>query len=154
MAGWMLFEIMYISVIGASFCHVVIRSAVCSVVPCNTSGSQKWIGAAPIFIVRAKVMIVVENLFLSSKMSQLPVCQALVVLARSIIADAIACVRKYLVVASDARVVFGFEMTGRMANMFSSSPTQAMSQLELDMVVIVPIIILRVIIVMAGGVMY
>ena len=89
-----------------------------------------------------------ENLFLSSRMSQLPVCQALVVLDNNIIADAIACVKKYLIVASDARVVFGFEIIGRMANMFSSSPIQAISQLELDMVIIVPIMILRVMIVM------
>ena len=40
-AGWMLFEIMYINEMGASFCHVVISNAVCSVVPCSTSGSQK-----------------------------------------------------------------------------------------------------------------
>ena len=39
--GWMLFEIIYISEMGASFCHVVISNAVCSVVPCSTSGSQK-----------------------------------------------------------------------------------------------------------------
>ena len=142
---------MYISVTGAIFCHVVISSAVCSVVPCNTSGSQKWIGAAPIFIIKDRAMIVVENLFLSSRMFQLPVCQTLIVLDSSIIADAIACVKKYLVVASDARVVFGFEMIGRIANMFSSKPIQAISQLELDIVIMVPIVMLRKTIVMDAG---
>lgn len=45
--------------IGASFCHVRIVRLVSVVVPWVTSGSQKWNGAAAIFIIRARVIIVV-----------------------------------------------------------------------------------------------
>lgn len=45
--------------IGASFCHVKIVRLVSVVEPCVTSGSQKWNGAAAIFIIRASVIIVV-----------------------------------------------------------------------------------------------
>lgn len=46
--------------IGASFCHVRIVRLVSVVEPCVTSGSQKWNGAAAIFIIKARVIIVIE----------------------------------------------------------------------------------------------
>lgn len=56
--------------IGASFCHVKIVRLVSVVEPCVTSGSQKWNGAAAIFIIRAKVMIVIGVSFDMSVISQ------------------------------------------------------------------------------------
>lgn len=44
---------------GASFCHVERIRPVVKSRPCNTSGSQKWVGASPIFIARAMVMMAV-----------------------------------------------------------------------------------------------
>lgn len=45
--------------IGASFCHVRIVRLVSVVEPCVTSGNQKWKGAAAIFIIKARVIIVI-----------------------------------------------------------------------------------------------
>ena len=88
---------------GASFCQVdrirpVVRSR-----PCRTSGSQKWAGASPTFSARAIVTAVAGNGWESCRIFHSPVIQALVVLANRIMAAAVACVRKYLVVASTAR---------------------------------------------------
>lgn len=88
---------------GASFCQVdkmrpVVRSS-----PCNTSGSQVWRGAMPILRERAKTMSVVGTGWVISWMFHWPVSHALVVLANRRVAAAVACVRKYLVVASTAR---------------------------------------------------
>lgn len=52
------FAIEYSSAVGAIFCQVVIRRAVCIVEPCRTSGSQKCIGAVPTLIIRAMVIMV------------------------------------------------------------------------------------------------
>lgn len=71
--------------------------------PCNTSGSQKWRGARPSFMDRAIVSIMQAGWFVSCVMSQVPVDQALIVLAKSTMAEAAAWVRKYLVAASAAR---------------------------------------------------
>lgn len=54
---------------GASFCHVSIVRLVSVVVPCVTSGSQKWNGAAAIFIIRASVISVVDVWFVVSVIS-------------------------------------------------------------------------------------
>lgn len=43
---------------GASFCQVDISKPVVRSRPCNTSGSQMWRGARPIFSPRAMVIIV------------------------------------------------------------------------------------------------
>lgn len=42
--------------------------------------------------------------------------------------EAMACVRKYFVVASVARGCFGFEISGSRHRVFSSSPSHAISQ--------------------------
>lgn len=98
--GSMFFDVMYISVVGAIFCHVDISIDVCSIDPCITSGSQKCTGAAPIFVARATAMIAEAYLLFSCVMSQVPSCHALIVPENRIMVDAIACVRKYFVVAS------------------------------------------------------
>lgn len=129
----------YIKDSGANFCHVVIISAVFSEVPCSTSGNQKCRGARPSFMDRAIVSMVQAGWFVSWEMSHVPVCHAFVVLANSSKAEAAAWVRKYLVVASVERGWWCFEIIGIMDKVFSSRPTQAISQCVLDMVMIVPI---------------
>lgn len=80
-------------VIGAIFCQVRMVRVVMVVVPCDTSGSQKWNGAAAIFIIRAKVMIVVAVGSIVMLVSQFEVFNAFVVAAISIAVEAIVCVR-------------------------------------------------------------
>lgn len=111
---------------------------VVSEAPCNTSGSQKWAGASPNFIPSAVVISVFDVWLSRSRMFHCPVVWALSELENKIMADAAACVRKYLVEASVARGWWIFEMTGRMARVLSSSPIHASSQWWLDMVMIVP----------------
>ena len=74
----------------------------------------------------------------SSRIFHSPVIQALVVLANRIVAAAVACVRKYLVVASTARGWWCWAMRGRMARVLISRPIQARSQCELANVRVVP----------------
>ncbi len=71
-------------------------------------------------------------------MSHCPVSQALVVLAKSNMAAAVAWVKKYLVVASTARGWWCWAIRGIMARVFISSPIQARSQWELANVIVVP----------------
>jgi len=67
-----------------------------------------------------------------------PVIHALVVLAKRIIAAAVAWVRKYLVVASTARGWWCWAISGMMARVLISRPIQASSQCELAKVTVVP----------------
>lgn len=71
-------------------------------------------------------------------MSHCPVSQALETLAKRSVAAAVACVRKYLVVASIARGWGCWAIIGRMARVLISSPIQASSQCELAKVIVVP----------------
>jgi len=71
--------------------------------PCRTSGSHECTGARPIFRARARVIIVIGRGWAICWMSHCPVSQAFVVLAKSNMAAPVACVKKYLVVASTAR---------------------------------------------------
>lgn len=70
--------------------------------------------------------------------SHSPVSQAFVVLAKRSIAAAVACVRKYLVVASTARGWWCCAIRGMMARVLISRPIQAISQCELVTVIDVP----------------
>ena len=88
---------------GASFCHVDRTRPVVKSRPCSTSGSQKCIGARPTFSPRARIVTVVVMGCDSCWISHCPVTHALDVVAKSINAAAVACVRKYFVVASTAR---------------------------------------------------
>jgi len=92
-----------IRVRGASFCQVERIRPVVRFRPWSTSGSQKWVGARPSLRAKAIVMIVVGRGWESCVMFHSPVIQALVVLAKRIMAAAVACMRKYLVAASTAR---------------------------------------------------
>ena len=123
---------------GASFCQVERSSPVVRSNPCRTSGSQKWVGARPTLSARAIVTAVVGSGCDSSRMFHCPVIQALVVLANKMMAAAVACVRKYLVVASTARGWCCWAISGMMARVLISRPIQASSQCELANVTVVP----------------
>jgi len=88
---------------GASFCQVDKMRPVVRSRPCITSGSQVCKGAKPIFMPRARVIIVAVRGCDTSSMAHCPVSQALVVPAKRRTAAPVAWVRKYLVVASTAR---------------------------------------------------
>lgn len=75
---------------GASFCQVERISPVVRVSPCSTSGSQVWRGAKPSFIDKAMIARVVGMGWVISWISHCPVSQALVRLANSKVAAAVA----------------------------------------------------------------
>lgn len=59
-------------------------------------------------------------------------------LANNSMAAAVACVKKYLVVASTARGWWSWAIRGIIASVFISKPIQARSQCELVKVTVVP----------------
>lgn len=71
-------------------------------------------------------------------MSHCPLSQAFVVVAKSKVEAAVACVRKYFNVASTARGWWYWAMSGRMARVLISSPIHARNQWELANVIVVP----------------
>ena len=111
----------------------VIRSS-----PCRTSGSQVCRGASPIFRAMAAIIIAERMGWVICCSSHCPVSHALVVPANKIIAAAVACVRKYFVVASIARGWWCWAIRGMMARVLISRPIQASSQCELVAVIVVP----------------
>lgn len=74
---------------GAIFCQVKIVRATSVVVPCDTSGSQKWKGAAAIFIIRARVIMVVAVSSVVRWVSQFEVFIAFIVAANRMAVEAI-----------------------------------------------------------------
>lgn len=106
--------------------------------PCRTSGSQKCSGARPSFSASPIIAIVVAIGWDRWVMLHSPINQALVVLANRIVAAAVACVRKYLVVASTARGWWCWAIRGIIARVLISRPIQAKSQCELAKVRVVP----------------
>lgn len=119
---------------GAIFCHVRMVKAVIVVVPCDTSGSQKWNGAAAIFIIRAKVMIVAAGLD-ERCISQFDVFRAFIVAENRRAVEAIVWVRKYLVAASVARGWFGLEIIGVIDSVLISRHTHVISQCVVDVII-------------------
>lgn len=101
--GWALSATCIIRAKGANFCQVERTNPVVRVTPWRTSGSQKWVGARPIFSARPVMAIVQAVGWVRCVISHCPEAQALVALANKIVAAAVACVKKYLVVASMAR---------------------------------------------------
>lgn len=123
---------------GASFCQVERIKPVVSGIPWSTSGSQKCIGANPIFRANPDRASAEAAGWAISVISQRPVNQALVMLANKITAAAVDWVRKYLVVASTARGWCWRAIRGIIANVLISKPIQAKSQWELEKVNTVP----------------
>lgn len=84
-------------------------------------------------------MIIVEGRgWVICWISHCPDSHALDVLANRSMAAAVACVRKYLVVASTARGWWCWAIKGMMARVLISRPIQAISQWELVAVIVVP----------------
>lgn len=123
---------------GASFCQVDRIRPVLSVIPWSTSGSQKCVGAKPIFSPSAAMARVQAMGCERQEISHCPNIHAFVALANSSIAAAVACVRKYLVVASTARGWCWRAISGIIARVLISSPIHAKSQCELAKVSVVP----------------
>lgn len=127
-----------ISANGANFCQVDIINPVVRSSPCSTEGSQKCIGARPSLRARAAIISVVEAWCDEWLMFHSPVIHAFIELANRMVAAAVACARKYFVVASTARGWWCCAMSGRIASVLISRPIQARSQWELEKVSVVP----------------
>lgn len=136
---------------GANFCHVSRIRPDDRGIPCVTSGTQKWNGAIPSFMVRAIVMSM-DAIGLNSFITvHWPENIRLIITAIISSIEAVDWVKKYLVAASVARGLCFFIMIGMMESIFISNPIQTSSQWELIMTMIVPIIIVdRMIMKMIG----
>lgn len=126
---------------GANFCHVSRIRPDDRGMPCVTSGTQKWNGAIPSFIVRAIVMNIDATGLNSFITVHWPENIKLIITAIISSIEAVDWVKKYLVAASVARGLCFFIMMGMMASMFISNPIQTSSQWELIITMMVPIII-------------
>lgn len=103
-----------------------------------TSGTQKWKGVIPSFMVNA-ISIMGEDSELTVFIAvHCPEFIVLIIIAIIRIIDAVAWVRKYLVAASIGRGDVFLVRIGMIASMFISSPTQIKSQWELIIVRTVP----------------
>lgn len=85
---------------GAIFCHVRRRRADFRFTPWVTSGTQKWKGAIPSFMVSAIVISRGGIWLLELRMVQWPEYMRFRIIAIIRIIEAVACVRKYFVAAS------------------------------------------------------
>lgn len=113
---------------GANFCHVSRIRPDDRGMPCVTSGTQKWNGAIPSFIVRAIVMNIDATGLNSFITVHWPENIRLIITAIISSIEAVDWVKKYLVAASVARGLCFFIMMGMMASMFISNPIQTSSQ--------------------------
>lgn len=131
-------EIVYRTVKGANFCHVNRIRPEDSGIPWVTSGTQKWNGASPSFMVNASV-IMIDAVGLNGFMTvHWPEYIKLITTASINSIEAVACVKKYLVAASVDRGLCCFIRIGIIANIFISNPIQIISQCELVMTMRVP----------------
>lgn len=128
---------------GAIFCHVRSSSPTLSLIPCVTSGSHEWNGARPSLIARETKVIVMTVLLVSGWNVHKPSCLKFIRIEKSKIIEAVACVRKYLVAASVERGLELLIISGMRASRFISRPIHMTNRLELDMVIIGPIVIVK-----------
>lgn len=136
---------------GASFCHVSRIRPDDKGMPCVTSGTQKWNGAIPNFIVRAIVMSIDATGLNNFITVHWPENIRLIITAIISSIEAVDWVKKYLVDASVARGLCLFIIIGMMASIFISNPIQINNQWELIMTMMVPSIIVdKMIIKMIG----
>lgn len=131
-------EIMYRTDRGASFCQVSRIKPDDRGTPCVTSGTQKWNGESPSFIVKARVRMVDAVGFIMFVMVHWPEYKRLMITASIRSMDAVAWVRKYLVAASVERGWWVFISMGMIASMFISNPIHTISQWELVITMVVP----------------
>lgn len=88
---------------GASFCQVSSSRPDDRGIPCVTSGTQKWKGDSPSFILRARVRMISAIGLIMLVVVHWPECSKLITTASMSSIDAVAWVRKYLVAASVER---------------------------------------------------
>lgn len=151
MVRLMLGEIVYRTVKGANFCHVNRISPDDKGIPWVTSGTQKWKGASPSFMVSAIVMIMDAVGLYNFITVHWPEYMRLSRTANMRSMDAVACVKKYLVAASVDRGLCCFINIGIIANMFISKPIQIKSQWELIMTIRVPrMTVVRIVAIIRG----
>lgn len=124
-------------VIGAIFCHVNIIIEFIQFNPSITSGNQKWNGAAPIFV-KIAVSIIMDEYFLVFNISLL---DSIMIIANMKTVEAIACVIKYFIAASDSILLFVFLIIGIIESRFTSNPIHILIQELDDITIIVPVII-------------
>lgn len=126
-----------INIIGAIFCQVNIIKVLDQFNPLIISGNQKWKGAAPIFIRRAHLIIIIEVVLNSIILS---IFIDKIVEKRNNL-DARACVIKYLRADSAGKVFLLFFNKGKIDNKLISNPIQAETHESDEIVIKVPIII-------------
>lgn len=136
---------------GASFCQVKRIRPDSRGVPCVTSGTQKWNGLRPSFMVRAIIARVVDKLKLKLSIDHWPENMIFVITANIKIIDAVAWIRKYLVAASVDRGLALLIITGIIDSMLISKPTQISNQWRLRRTIIVPEIKVMKIVVAVKG---
>lgn len=141
----MLGEIVYRIDRGASFCQVKRIRPDDNGMPCVTSGTQKWKGERPNFMVRERVRIIEAVGLVMLVIVHWPECSRLIIMASNSNIEAVAWVRKYLVAASVDRGWWVFVSMGMMANIFISKPIHTVSQWELVITIIVPRIMVDII---------
>lgn len=103
-----------------------------------TSGTQKWNGERPSFIVIDRVRIVDAVGLIMFVIVHWPEYNRLMITASIKSIDAVAWVRKYLVAASVERGWWVFISRGIIASIFISNPIQTISQWELVITIVVP----------------
>lgn len=109
-----------ISIIGAIFCHVRRINALFHLNPSITSGNQKCTGAAPSFVNNAVFIIVVNEKFTRGLINSSVVNNIITAVNKT--RDAIACVIKYFIAASEAKIFFFSENSGITDSKLISNP--------------------------------
>lgn len=104
-----------------------------------TSGSHEWNGAKPSLIAKEMKVIVTILMSVSGWNVHVPNCLKFIRMDRRRIIEAVACVRKYLVAASVERGLGFLSISGMRASRFISSPIHMTNRLELNIVIIGPI---------------
>lgn len=123
---------------GAIFCQHAIIIPFLNVNPLRTSGNQKWHGASPNFMIRAREIIECVISLLVSAIFHLPTSHRFRVAPLRSKAALKACTKKYLRVASFPRDhVFNLSM-GRRDSVLISSPNHIGNQCLERMTVAVP----------------
>lgn len=125
-----------ISIIGAIFCHVNRITAFVHLNPSITSGNQKCIGAAPNFVSNAVLIIVINVKFTRGLINSS--VDNNIITAVNKISEAMACVIKYFIAASDANTFFFSENKGITESKLISRPIHILIQEYDEIAIVVP----------------
>lgn len=126
---------------GAIFCHVIKINLFIHVNPSITLGNQKWKGAAPVFIIKADIIIIEDDISLLIVSLIILDFIAIIKIDSNNTEEANACVRKYFIAASvDIRLLLAV-IRGINASKLISSPIHALNHEFEDTDKIVPVII-------------